>query len=371
MHITIDPKTGRARTGDLFSYAVVDAGQYFIGTIDVEDWDNFAVLLGIDDDSQGYTSFELRIGKASSRGYGLVQIWLNEEDTTITFHGKPIEKRIEEMSKPFTMTLLSDAILTDKWGRFYSTLDSEILKQILGVEVEVINAYVKNKNIDGFNAYLGLPKWRENAIAAGSSIGFTIKELADPGGFWEKLRRLEKEGLGLRRAEGFGKIAFNHPIYDQNRDIGVRINLPEFMRIQKPEEGIKKFERRWQEYLSASLQQNNFSQVQWSAVSRWLKENSKRPLLEIKEIFTEFHSPEKITELVGSRRPSRDKKKFLEEEGQAARGRGPLKKAFEELETRMKKTEIVDESKAVKEYLQPKAIEMLADYIESLREEEK
>ena len=35
------------------------------------------------------------------------------------------------------------------------------------------------------------------------------------------------------------------------------------------------------------------------------------------------------------------------------------------------KTEIVDESKAVKEYLQPKAIEMLADYIESLREEEK
>ena len=99
-------------------------GNTLSGTIDIEDWDNFAAFLGIDDDSQGYTSFELRIGKASSRGYGLVQIWLNEEDTTITFHGKPIEKRIEEMSKPFTMTLLSDAILTDKWGRFYSTLDS-------------------------------------------------------------------------------------------------------------------------------------------------------------------------------------------------------------------------------------------------------
>lgn len=371
MHITIDPKTGRTKTGDLFSYAVMEEGQYFVGTIDVEDWGNFAALLGIDDCSLDEISLELRIGKASSRGYGLARIWLNEGDIATTFHGKPIEKRVEEVSKPITMTLLSDAILIDKWGRFYNTFDSEILGQILGVEVEVINAYVKNKNVEGFNTYLGLPKWRDNAIAAGSSVGFTVKGLTELDGFRERLKELEKEGLGLRREEGFGKIAFNHPVYHYNSGIGERIHLPEFMRIKKPVQKIKMFEHEWQVYLRKNLHQDYFSQDQWNAVSRWLKENSKKPLIEIKERFTEFHKPEKLMELIYSKRSSRDKKMFLENEGRVVQGKDFLEKAFVELERRMEQIEIANESGTIKEYLQSGAIEMLADYIEFLREGEK
>lgn len=361
MHITIDPETGRTRTGDLFSYAAIESEQYFIGTIDIENWVDFVVLSGIDD-SQENILFELRVGKASSRGYGLTQIWFNEKDTEITFLGKPIEERVKNITEPLTMTLITDAILMDKWERFYSTLNSEMLDQILGVDVEVINTYVKTQNIDGFNTYLGLPKWREHAISAGSSIGFKIKNSVRNNELLERLGKLEEEGIGLRKNEGFGKVVFNHTIYEKNVDVDVRINLPEFMRVYKPGENIKNFEHRWQNYLAKSLHKNNFSQDEWKAVARWLRENSKMPIEEIAETFSNFHSPEKITELVNIKKPYRDKKKFLE--GKGEKGRDLLLKSFKKLSERLE-----NENVAIREHLQFRGIEMLADFIESLRGE--
>ncbi|OQX55444.1 MAG: hypothetical protein B5M53_04140 [Candidatus Cloacimonas sp. 4484_209] len=368
MHITIDPKTGRTRTGDLFSYTVIESGQYFMGTIEIENWDDFVNLCGIDD-SQGAVSFELRIGKASSRGYGLGQVWLNEADTQITFLGKPIEKRIN-LTQPITMTLITDTILVDRWGRFYSTLNKEILEQILGVEVEeVFNTYVKTKNIDGFNAHLGLPKWRDCAIAAGTSIGFKIKDVESNNEIIERFKELEERGIGLRRNEGFGRVAFNHPLYDKNKDVSVRINLPEYMRVSRREEKIKNFERRWHNYLTENLKGDTFSQDEWRdewrAVSRWLRENSKMAIDDITGMFRDFHRPEKIIDMVASKQPHREKKIFLNDESKGKYGQDLLMKVFEELSNKLK-----NENDTIREYLKTRAIEMLADYIESLREVE-
>jgi len=364
MHITIDPKTGIAKKGDLFGYTVIESGQYFVGTIEIENWDDFVSLLGIDD-SQEEIFFYLRIGKASSRGYGLGLVWLNEADTQITFLGKPIEERID-LKQPITMTLLTDTILVDRWGRFYSTLDKEILEQILGIEVDVFNTFVKTKNIDGFNAHLGVPKGRDCAIAAGSSIGFEIKEVKDNDGIIERLKELEENCIGLRRNEGFGRIAFNHPVYAKNKDVSVRINLPERMRVSKHEEKIKNFERRWHKYLTENIKKDVFLRDEWTAVARWLRENSKVCIDDVAGMLKNFHGPEEITEMVASKKPHREKEVFLEDESKGKKGWGLLEKALEELSNRLK-----DIDNAIIEYLKTRAIEMLADFIESLREVEK
>ncbi|GAB6163956.1 hypothetical protein JCM12298_31160 [Desulfothermus naphthae] len=366
MHIAIDNKTGRTKKGDLFSYMAIESGQYFMGTIEIENWNDFVNLFGIDDLQDGIF-FDLRIGKASSRGYGLGRIWLKEADTKNTFLGKPIEERID-LTQPITMTLLTDTILVDKWGRFYSTLNEEILKQILGIEVEVLNAYVKTKLIDGFNAHLGLPKWRDCAIAAGSSIGFKIKESQDNNRIIERFKKLEETGIGLRRNEGFGRVAFNHPVYEKNKGVsGVRVNLPRCMRISKhKEEKIKSFERWWHNYLVKNIKKDAFLRHEWIAIARWLRENSKVSIDDVVGMFKDFHNPKEITEMVKSKQPYREKKMFLDDESKGKKGCDLLIKVFEELSNKLK-----DEDNSIREYLKTRAIEMLADFIESLREVEK
>lgn len=359
MHITIEPETGRTKKGDLFSYTVIESGQYFMGTMEIEDWDDFIKLCGIDG-SQGEVLFELRIGKASSRGYGFGQVWLNERESQITFLGKPIEKRIN-LKQPITMTLLTDTILVDRWGRFYNTMDKEILEQILGVKVEVLSIYVKAKNIDGFNAYLGLPKWREYAIAAGSSIGFKIREGVDKDKIMGRFKILEENGMGLRRNEGFGRVVFNHPIYDKNKDVSVRIRLPEDMLTSRENNKIKNFERWWYDYLTNNLKEEFFMQDGWRTVSRWLRENSKIAIRDIKN----FHAPEEITEMVESKQPHREKKMFLDDEGKGKKGQELLSKVLEDLSNRLE-----SEDDTLREYLKTRAIEKLADFIESLRKVE-
>ena len=109
----------------------------------------------------------------------------------LTFLGKPLDKRVQDWSEPLVMTLLTDTILTDYWGRFQTAFDGETLKQILGIDVEVISSFVKTKNISGFNSHLGLPKWQAKAIAAGSLL---VSELKTPPRYSKTTRSFCKVG---------------------------------------------------------------------------------------------------------------------------------------------------------------------------------
>ncbi len=373
MHIAIDPRTGKARSGDLYSYSALAAGQYFIGTIEIEDWHTFAWLLRKEGENREGVSLEFRIGKAAGRGYGLTKVWLSEKEPALTFHGQPLEKRVKDISEPIVMTLLSDAILTDMWGRFYGTFKQEFLEEILGVKVQVINVYARTRSIDGFNSHLGLPRWREIAIVAGSSVGFKIKESMDPAEFVNRLRELEKKGIGFRRAEGFGKLAFNHPIYQQDENLDARLNLPSFLCPEKREEKVENFLEGWQEYLQKYLRQRNFSHEDWGAVARWLLENSSRPVAEVREMLVNFHRPAALTELISKRGPYREKVGIMGEKisyrkkGEEEKMKGSAKKRisealFEELEKRLEKCDMN------KDFLQAEALRMLAEHLGSLQE---
>ena len=362
MHITIDPEKGRAITGDLFGYVSIDSGAYFIGTIEIADWTNFANFLGIDGESP---LFELRIGKASSRGYGKVKVWLQPDVSSKNlFHGKSLKERVADLTKPFRMTLITDAILVDSWGRFMNTLDESYLRNLLGVEVDLINTYVKSKNVDGFNAYLGLPKWRDVAIIAGSSIGFKIKRSEDEEEILKRLDELEREGIGLRKEGGFGRIAFNHPVYSKNEGIDVMIHLPEKMHLKEKRKDAVYFDEWWKKYLNDKLSQRLFTNPNWRAVSRWLRANSGESVKEIINEVDNLLIPEKpLSDLINQRQALRDKKKFLEKKGK--KGTDALKSVLGGLSK-----ELEEKNENLREYLKVKAIETLADFIASSIEEE-
>lgn len=347
MHITIDPKGGRTVKGDLFGYVSIDPGEYFIGTMEIVDWANFANLAGID---SAISVFELLLGKASSRGHGKVKVWLQPATGSENiFIGKELRERVTDLIEPIRMTLLTDAILMDRWGRFLNAPDDSYLKGLLKAEVEVINTYARSKNVDGFNTHIGLPKWRDVAITAGSTVGFTIK---NPNGeeVLKCLEELESEGIGLRRDEGFGRIAFNHPIYSSNAGVNVRIDLPKNMRIERRREDVvERFEEQWKEHLNGALNPELFTNPGWRAVSRWLRYNSK----EVVDI-NKFHT----TENVG------DKLKFMGKEGRS--GKDELKNVLAWLSGVLQA-----ESDNMKEHLHIVAIEALADFITSSIKEER
>lgn len=214
MHLHIDSTTHRASDGELFGFDALEASQYFVGELVCESraaWEDLCALAGIPEDDP----LTLHLGKASRRGYGKVTLWMSERETAPVMCPQSVAERVD-LDQPIVMTLLTDAILPDSWGRFYTTFAQPWLSELLGVQVNVLHTFCGNRPVDTFNAHLGLPRWRDIAMAAGSSVGFEIAEPLTEGQrktLKDTLTKLEHDGLGLRRNEGFGRAAFNHILY--------------------------------------------------------------------------------------------------------------------------------------------------------------
>jgi len=96
------------------------------------------------------------------------------------------------------VTLLSDALIRDpQTGAYVATL-----KPVLGRAHE--QAFVGVRIVGGFNRKWNLPLPQTQAIQAGSIFVYP----AQPD-LLARLQALEVSGIGERRAEGFGRIAFN------------------------------------------------------------------------------------------------------------------------------------------------------------------
>jgi CRISPR-associated protein Csx10 len=359
MHITIDPVKKNVVAGDLFGYMAIESDQYFIGTMEIEDWDDFINLLGIDNENP---LFYLRIGKAVSRGYGRARIkLLPNENIEDLFVGQKLAERVKNLTAPIRMTLITDAIIIDDWGRFLNDIDEKMLKSLLDADVKVIGSYMKSKNVDGFNAHLGLPKWRDIAMCAGSTVGFSVSEACDSDALLKRLEELEKTGIGIRREEGFGKVIFNHPVYSENRGVSNSwIHLDQDMRTEEMINEIEKFDKYWEEVLRGleekdskeKLAEDRFTDPQWIAVARWLRTMPSRNL-------KEFHNFEDdLKKMVDERQLHRDKKEYLKEKGE--KGYLALNKVLQKLQKRLE-----GENENMREYLEMRAIEKLAEFIAS------
>lgn len=221
MHIRIDPNSGRVRTGDLYGYVALEPGQYFVGEITCTNGDVWQELHQMAGLQEGVN--DLKLGKATQRGYGKVSVVFEPIDIPI-FHLQDLSERLDSTDH-VRMLLLSDAIVVDQWGRFWRGFDPAWLQRELGlpsnVTVEIdrnpqgeLLAFSATRAVDAFNNKLGLPRSRDVAIVAGSSVRLSFKGI-ERKALEEHLKEVENRGIGLRREEGFGRVAFNHPIYRQ------------------------------------------------------------------------------------------------------------------------------------------------------------
>lgn len=257
MHVRIDPISQRAESGALFGIDALAPGQYFMGTLEFRDqiaWRAFCDLVGLEAEisSQALT---IRLGKASRRGYGKVTLWIEDVEEH-PWRQLPLRERLPDLGAPFTLTCLTDTLMCDRWGRNLTTFDKQWLTCELGVQLRIFRTFCGTRTIDSYNAYFGLPRTRDVALRAGSAVGLQIEEPLDTEGterVYNRLETIERAGLGLRTTEGFGQIAFNHPVYNGCLGIGdgARLSLTHRPAIRLINGGDEASLRKEQEFLKS------------------------------------------------------------------------------------------------------------------------
>ena len=295
MHVRIDQESQRASKGDLYGYNVLNAGQYFLGELycaDETSWQQLQKMTGISENN----TLTLRLGKARQRGYGKVTARFERlEDMPHAFVQVPLHDRISNfkpsLKEPITLTLLTDTIITNPWGQQVSGLTEDWLEPVLGLgALEITYAHARTRVVDGFNATLGLPRWRDTALTAGSMVQFSLKD--SPLGNWQnRMQILEREGIGLRRNEGFGQIAFNHPAYDMCQNItngAIEIDKhlpPQSFDTSTKFSYYKLWEERLDEQLSVLKSIKKREKVKFNSyfgiLARWLYLSTNTPVEEL------------------------------------------------------------------------------------------
>ena len=203
IHTMRDPVAGRALgvegQGAVFRYEALAPGQRLVGVILCPDTDTADTLQALLEDDE-----TLLLGGSQSAGYGLTTIMeVKQEDN---WQETPHE--LSALSGHLTITLLSDAILRDAEGQYTAFLTPEILADYLDVTLTPDRArtFVEIGVVGGFNRKWGLPLPQTPVARAGSVFTFEIGEAKIP---LDRLHKLIEEGIGERRAEGFGRVTVN------------------------------------------------------------------------------------------------------------------------------------------------------------------
>lgn len=206
VHTQRDRKKGRAtdQEGAVFRYAALAEGQRFAAAI-VCDHDADAAIL------QDLLTGSVLLGGSRTGGYGRARFQeIREEAAT----WREVGPRFNELDDDLlTVTLLSPALVRSNRGQFEASL--EALVQALNERLteqerqenpwpQPMTAFLGPEPVGGFNRAWGLPLPQVLACAAGTVLVFSGVTLLDPA-----RKRLEEQGIGERRAEGFGRVAIN------------------------------------------------------------------------------------------------------------------------------------------------------------------
>ncbi len=192
-------------SGAVYRYEALAAGQTFGALIlcdTTEDADRLKILL------EG----EVLLGGSRTAGYGKAVISdIGEHETSWREAGGQLNVTA---GGKLIVTLLSDILVRDEIGDFSADhrAITSLLSKKLGTAITLGQAYLKSEITGGFNRKWGLPLPQAPAISMGSVLVYDVCD--NEGIDLEKLKRLEDEGIGERKAEGFGRIAFNLPSTD-------------------------------------------------------------------------------------------------------------------------------------------------------------
>jgi len=197
-HHERDVAKGTTKEGMIFNYESIDAGQTFEATITGEEKDlkEMCAYYG--------KSFFVNIGRSRSVQYGRARFnFIKAEPEDIPVNScKPEDKYGDLERGEVILTLLSDTIIYNDHG--FSTTDKNVLEKALqdklGIDLKIKKAFLRTGEIENFVSVWKLRKPSEQCISMGSCVLVT-------GANDEKLKQLQKNGLGERTHEGFGRVA--------------------------------------------------------------------------------------------------------------------------------------------------------------------
>lgn len=159
---------------------------------------------------------EYRIGVSQKDDYGLVEISPIENIKVFNSNAKLEQNKL-------TIWLLSDLLLRNKALRPSTSIDDlmQVLSDSLNVKLKriesetLLSEMVRTRRIESWQKQWGLPRPTLIAMVAGSCVQFEIDEILDENKQKElkaNLQKIEAEGIGERRAEGYGQVCFNADI---------------------------------------------------------------------------------------------------------------------------------------------------------------
>jgi CRISPR-associated protein Csx10 len=238
----IDRDSGTVREGILYNRQVFEEGSRFWGEICLPDDEALTA---------SFTSFVrevngshfLRLGTGRTRGMGKVEISIQPislgapeerlaklreriDDLDKRIHkqiAKTWEADVQQFEKVFffALTLHSTAILIDEFLRYHGRIDEDVLCELLGIEsgsygLQECYTNTSTKRITGWQELWGTPRTNEFAIDTGSVFLFQChRDKYDE--LTKKLFDLEEQGIGNRRAEGFGRVCVSDPFHMRDR----------------------------------------------------------------------------------------------------------------------------------------------------------
>ncbi len=188
--------------GAVFRYNALAADQTFEAAILCEHEADAAHLLSL-------LSGEVRLGGARSSGYGRAELSRAKETAASQWRevGHLPVSDVDTVDNTLIVTFLSDVLLRDQNGQFVvdpRTVTEAISKRLGKVELRLLRAFLRGREVGGFNRKWGMPLPQTLAVEMGSVC---VYEAA--GCDTHILNELEAQGIGERRAEGFGRIAVN------------------------------------------------------------------------------------------------------------------------------------------------------------------
>jgi len=232
-HTGINRQSGTVHEGILYNRQVFDEGMRFGGIVKINDDGDDRLIRQFEDFLRDVGNTGLvRIGTGRTRGMGNVSLTTNPEkdlaDRLSAFKGRLVKfnevlrKEAEKINlqsdlKPFyfALTLHSPLIINDDLLRYQSTFDKNTLATLTDIsskKFQSVYQCTSLRRVTGWNQLWGTPRTNEYAIETGSVFLFAYSESLD-NALAEALFDLEEQGIGRRRAEGFGRVCVSDPFH--------------------------------------------------------------------------------------------------------------------------------------------------------------
>ena len=126
------------------------------------------------------------------------------------------------LGEQLVITTLSPLLTVNERGHPEACFPEHELAIALGLDTSEKNltlshSYTRTELVSGYSAHLRLPRQQLPAVAAGSVFVFDIKDFQGCITL-EQLLKLEHNGLGLRKGEGYGRIAIDRLKIDKTKE---------------------------------------------------------------------------------------------------------------------------------------------------------